>query len=403
MARSKAREKTVKAATKLRRRPVPPVMNRLLDASKIEKELIFRGTVRDRIDTLTLLVERNPSPENYKSLLSYVENQRNDVIYHALKNIRDLLVSKKGVADPYIKQRIVKSFEINMKNKYIKKKVVDLVHSLLHTGILFLELIHCFVDKIGDKKELSAYVVQKLQPLFPCHEEILLDSLEDFYFKNDHFRARHAALELMAGLECSNRGKMFQIFDAILSGFHKNIPEEQRNILLEDVIMGLGKNITNEKITRIELIREATYTEKTILYGLRVLTVVDDPEAVSFLAQALRSNKMRDSQRLPDFLNTIDELGRKRGRNEFYRELIDTSFLYTHQYVVAVLVICAEARGKRLSGLSEFYGLRLLCLHWHPVVRKLALQLIRGETVYPIDPFDRVALCSAEMMCAAQP
>lgn len=380
----------------LQRRLCPIRKNTFPDATKMERELLTHGTVKDKINAVSLLVERNPSAENYKCLLAFCESQRNDVQFYALSNIRDILLSKRGVEDAYIKQRIVKTFDINLRNQYIKSKVVGLVFKLLEERILFVDLIHLFVDKLGDKKEMSGYVASKLHVLMPGNEEVILDGLEDFYFKNDLFRARHVALQFLARLDCVDKRKAFGVFDAILEHFNEGIPEEHRNILLEDVVVGLGKNITDEKISRIDVVRRATHTEKMVFYGSKVLFGTGDPEMLGFLRNAIKSHKMRDSKHLAEFMNIVSASAQKHGDRMFYGFLLDSCFLYNPQYIACVLVICAEAG---VVGLDNAHSLRVLALHHSDIVRRLALQMIRGETVLAFDPFDRMSFTSVEMMC----
>lgn len=382
----------------LQRRPCPIQKNEFPDATNIERELLRHGTVKDKIDTLTLLVDRNPSAENYKGLLAFCENQRNDVHYHTLKNIKDLLVSKNGVADTYIKKRIVRSFETNLKNMYIKKKVMGLVSGLLEKGILFIDLIYPFINKLGDKKDVSEHVAEKLHLLMPGNEEVILDSLEDFYFKNDVFRSRHMALQFLSRLDCRDKRKAFRIFNLVLEHLNENIPEEHRNILLEDVIMGLGKNITDEKISRIDVVRRSVQTEKMVFYGCKVLSRIGDPEMLGFLRSAIKSNNMRNSKKLSRFLNMVHSSAKRHRDREFYCFLLEHCLLYTPQYIVSIMIICSEARtlGMRFDNI---HGLRILALHHNDVVRKLARQLINDEVISPFDPFDSMSFTSAEMMC----
>lgn len=394
---SKSRGETKKIV--LKRKPCP-IQGRIFpDASKMEKDLLMHGTIKDKIDVLTLLTERNPSAENYKGLLAFCENQRNDVHYYALKNIKDLLISKKEVENPYIKQRIVKSFGANLRNQYIKKKVIRLVEKLLEKGVLFVDLIHLFINKLGDKKDTTSNVIDKLCLLFPGNEETILDGVEDFYFKNDLFRSRHVVLRFLSKLDCENKRKAFEVFNNILRDFNENIPEEHRNILLEDLIIGLGKNMTDEKVCRVDIIRKAVHTEKMVFYGSKVLSNCKDSEMISFFKNAIGSYKMRNSKHLPEFLNMIHKAGSADEKIGFHKFLLDTSLLYTPEYIISILIICSEARKAGISGFDNIYSLRILALHHNDAVRGLALQLIGDEAIHPFDPFDKMSLLNAEMMC----
>ncbi|KMV66589.1 hypothetical protein M970_020650 [Encephalitozoon cuniculi EcunIII-L] len=394
-----SRKKLEKKKIVLKRRPCPIQGREFPDATKIEKDLLMHGTVKDRVDVLTLLVGRNPSAENYKNLLAFCENQRNDVHYYVLKNIKDLLISKKEVQNPYIKQRIVKSFAANLRNQYIKQKVVRLVYKLLEARVLFVDLIHLFINKLGDKRDMSDYVIDKLHLLVPGNEEVVLDGVEDFYFKNDLFRSRHVALRFLARLECENREKAFGVFNSILRDFNENIPEEHRNILLEDLVIGLGKNMGSEKICRTDIIRKAVHTEKMTFYGCKVLFGCRDGGVLLLFRNAVKSHKMRNSKYLPEFLNMVHEAASMHKDREFYRFLLDTSLLYTPEYIISILIICSEARKDGIDGFDNIPSLRVLTVHYHDVVRRFALQLISGEMVLPFDPFDNMSLLSAEMAC----
>ncbi|KAG5859510.1 hypothetical protein KMI_06g10340 [Encephalitozoon hellem] len=383
----------------LKRKPCPIQGRAFPDATRMERDLLMHGTIKDKIDVLTLLTERNPSAENYKGLLAFCENQRNDVHYYALKNIKDLLISKKEVGNPYIKQRIIKSFGVSLRNQYIKKKVMGLVEKLLEKGVLFVDLIHLFINKLGDKKDMTGHVIDKLHLLFPGNEETILDGVEDFYFKNDLFRSRHVVLKFLSRLDCENKRKAFELFNNILRDFNENIPEEHRNILLEDLIIGLGKNMTDEKVCRVDLIKKAVHTEKMVFYGSKVLSNCKEPDMLSFFKNAVRTYNMRNSKYLPEFLNMIHEAGSAAEGEKFHKFLLDTSLLYTPEYIISILIICSEARKAGVSGFDNIYSLRILTLHYNDVVRKLALQLIGNETIHPFDPFDKMSLLNAEMMC----
>ncbi|AFN82537.1 Nucleic-acid-binding protein [Encephalitozoon romaleae SJ-2008] len=395
---SKSRGETKKKIV-LKRKPCPIQGKVFPDASKMEKDLLVHGTIKDKIDVLTLLTERNPSAENYKGLLAFCENQRNDVHYYALKNIKDLLISKREVGNPYIKQRIVKSFGVNLRNQYIKKKVIRLVEKLLEKGVLFVDLIHLFINKLGDKKDTTSNVIDKLHLLFPGNEETILDGVEDFYFKNDLFRSRHVVLKFLSKLDCENKRKAFEVFNNILRDFNENIPEEHRNILLEDLIIGLGKNMTDEKVCRMDIIRKAVHTEKMIFYGSKVLSNCKDSEMILFFKNAIRSYKMRNSKHLPEFLNMVHKAVSADEKIEFHKFLLDTSLLYTPEYIISILIICSEARKAGISGFDNIHSLRILALHHNDAVRGLALQLISDEAIHPFDPFDKMSLLNAEMMC----
>ncbi|KHN70187.1 hypothetical protein CWI42_020200 [Ordospora colligata] len=383
----------------LKRKPCPIRDNVFPDANKLEKELLMNGTKTDKIDILTLMVERNPSPENFKGLLAFCENQRNDVHYYVLKNIRDILISKKGVNDFYIKQRIVRSFDVNLRNEYIKKKVLRLVVDLLKKDILFIDLLHLFVNKLGDKKDISDYVVDELSELVPKNEETIIDVLEDFYFKNDLFRSRHTFLRFVARLDFKNKKKAFGLFNLILKEFCQSMPEEHKNILLEDIIVGLGKNIHKEQISNVEIVRKAVHTEKMIFYAGKVLISIKDAHTVEFFKDAIKSHKMRNSKRMVGFMNMVHGAILKTKDVGFCAFLLDFCLMYTSEYIVSALLICSEARKFKMKGFDNMYVLRILALHQNDVVRKFALQLIGGEAIHAFDPFDKTSFTSAEMMC----
>jgi len=354
------------------------------DATHEEKELIINGTLNDKINCLALLCARNPSPENYKQLLSYVENQRNDVIYEVLKLLRDLIKERK-VEDNYIKGRIIKSFEMGMKNLYIKEKVIEIVGVLVRAGIYDEEFLHILGERLGEKGKALTLVHTCLKSVFIRYEELILGIAEDFYYKNDNFRCQHATLKFLKDLEPVNKKAKFEFYNNALSAFDEDYPQEQRDLIMDLLINGLSVNASpKDTIHRINAVRGWVKSPRTIVSVLDLLLKIGDPHISIFVSKSLKSNLIRSRHYETQFLNLL----RKIDDAAVIESAVNSCFYYSTEFIICVLLIASQ---KKINVGSSF-GLYILGRHYHPAVRQYAMKLLHKEKMAIIDPYDRIAL-----------
>lgn len=368
------------------------------DADSSEKELILNGTVSDRLNCLALLCARNPSDKNYKQLLQFCENQRNDVIYATLKLTRDLVKEECANGDnanghgaredtcrisPYIKSRIVKSFEMGVKNQYIKDKVVEIVSVLARAGVYEEDFVNILVSRLIEKGSTLRTVEDALKSLFARHEQLIFEGMEDFYYKNDSFRCQHNVLKFMQHLEFKNEREFFRFYNTALSSLDEEYPQDQRELMIELLVNGLSRAVSpGDAVTSIDLIRNYVKSSRSIVSVLSLLIKTNDPFTDTYVLKVSRTTLLRNTKHEPEFLNMIYKLDNK----NLFAKLVDSSFYHTVPSILALLLMAHE-KGVDVGAL---FSLHLLACHYSPVVRDMSRKLLRREKMPMFDPFDSV-------------
>ena len=353
----------------------------LEDADKTEKALIVNGTINDRLNCLALLCTRNPSDQNYKQLLQFCENQRNDVIYTTLKLLRDLIKEKAEVS-LYIKARIVKSFDMGAKNQYIKDKVVEIIGVLARADIYTEDFINVLISRFIEKGKTLSIVQEALKSLFAANEELIFSGIEDFYYKNDNFRCQYEVLKFFQGTEIQKRKEFFRFYDQALTGIEE-YPKEQKDLMLELLVNGLSNTVSrDDKVTCIEFVRGYIKSARSIISVLKLLMKIADPFTESYVLRVSRTTLLRNTRYEPEFLNLIYTLTNK----DLFMKLVDNAFYYSVQSILALMLMA----GEKKADMSVMFSLNLFTKHQHPVVRDVAMRLLEGEKIPAFDPFDKV-------------
>lgn len=130
-------------------------MKKSVELSNSENEELHKGSRRDRINLLSLLAEKDPSQENQKNLNLYIKIKRVMYFYFTLRDMKDLLITKGDPENYYIKQKVIKCFEIYVRNVSLKTKALKLVYESLKNNVLHDGLIHACIVEIGYKKEIE--------------------------------------------------------------------------------------------------------------------------------------------------------------------------------------------------------------------------------------------------------
>ncbi|KAI5170045.1 hypothetical protein PAEPH01_1203 [Pancytospora epiphaga] len=366
------------------RRSEPNIEYVLDDATAEERELIYKGTISDRVNTLTLLCARNPSADNYKQLLFFVENQRNDVIYHVLKNLRDLL-RENVIDEPYIRGRIIKCFERGVKNPYVKNKVLDIVTVLTRAGIYSEDFLSIIVERLMEKGETLTIVENSIRSLFLKYEGTIMANIEDFYYKNDSFRVQYLILRFLSTIDFVISTDVFDFYNGALSTLDNEYAADQRALMLDLIINGLSKSVSGDSvIERIDLIRSYQGSPQVVLSALRLLVKIKDSYVESYVLKTLRSLILRKTKQEPELLNVVSGLENK----DLIGKLVNSCFYYSVEFIISTMILAAE-KGVNLS---QLYSLTVFTRHYHPAVRDSAVRLQRGEVLTPYDPYDSVIL-----------
>ncbi len=356
----------------------------LVDAKGDEKTLILEGGIVDRINCLALLCARNPSVENYKQLLYFANDQRNDIIYLVLKNIRDLLKNKK-VDDFYIKTRIVKSFEVAVKNQYIKDKVIEIIGVLIRAGIYEEEFLIILIERLDEKGTALKAIEKEIRSVFFRHKNLIIEHIEDFYYKNDSFRPQHSVLKFLSTIEFTEISIMFDFYNQALTTLDPAYPTEHKDLMMELIINGLNKSYVKDKpIERIDLIRTFISSSKTAIASLLLLKKINDPYLEAFALRAAKSDILRNTIYEAHFLNIINDIN----STDLIIKLANTCFYYSVSYILGILMISSS----KLIDNSKLVSLHIFIKHYHPFIQKVALKILNNEKIEPFDSFDPILL-----------
>ena len=367
-------------------RSAPSYEYNLVDATPEERKLILEGGIVDRINSLSLLCARNPSAENYKQLLFFAKGQRNDVIYLVLKNTRDLLKEHK-VEDVYVKFKIIKSFEMGVKNQYIKDKVLEMVGVLIRASVYAEELTTVLVERLGEKGSALGIVEKELRSVYGRMGKLIDEGIEDFYYKNDNFHAQNNVLKMLNKLEFHESPGIFRFLDDALATVDRSYSAEQRDILSGLIIAGLSKAAYEGcTIQALETVKSRADSAKTAMATYRLLVKVRDSNSDSYALKIAKLNILRHTKHESEFLNLVAE----HGSQALVVKLANTCFYHSEAYIAAVLMLV----GKAVTDQRGLYSLFILGRHSHPVVRHLALRLLRKEKIAIYDPFDSVVMSS---------
>lgn len=368
----------------------PKIEYILDDATPEERILITKGGIVDRINTLSLLCARNPSPDNYKQLLYFAKDQRNDVIYLVLKNLRDL-VKEKIPDDFYIKGRIVKSFEMGIKNQYIKDKVIEIVGVLIRAGVYQEEFVSILVERLGEKGEVQTFIHEALQSVFHRFEELIVRCTEDFYYKNDNFKAQYYALRFLRKMEPVDKSIHFSFYDQALTTLDETYFDNQKDLLMNQIITGLANSyVQGSTITSINKVRECISSPQVTASALQLLVRTRDEQVGLFVLRAAKSMCLRGTPQECVLLNYVEEIvdsGIGDG-SALLGKLLNSCLYYTDEYIISLLLIASKMK------LARQPVLWILVRHYHPIIRDMAAAQIRGEELVMFDPYDRVLMAN---------
>ena len=382
---SKSRSKEVKAGSS---RSNPQIEYSLADANAEERTLVIHGTINDRINTLSLLCTRNPSADNYKQLLYFTKDQRHDVIYSVLKNLRDLL-KEQLVDDNYIKCRIIKSYEMGAKNQYIKDKVVEMIGVLIRAGIYEEEFITILTERLMEKGKTLRLVQDALKSVFSKFEELIIANVEDFYYKNDNFRSQYYVLRFLRECEPTSLKIHFDFYNQALATVDETYFENEQDILINQIISGLASSYADgSAISRIDRVRNCSGSPQSAISALNLLIKIKDEQLEKYVLRIAKSMVLRGSPYEPAFLNHLVQIIDEKlvDCDSLLTKLINSSLYQKKEYLVSLILICYEHNIKLQPVLW------LLAYHYDSLISFMAISLIKGKTLKVFDPFDKVAL-----------
>ncbi|OQS55192.1 hypothetical protein EHP00_1443 [Ecytonucleospora hepatopenaei] len=348
-----------------------------------QKEMYKNGTLKDKIDMISLIILKDYTNENMKNLLSFCENQHNDTIYYAINNIKNIMLELDiDIIDGYISGRILKTFEIQAKSKYIGSKILNLVEKLIKAGIFVNDFISILINMI------NSYKSKFLNDNFTQFENEILENIEDFYFKNDNFRSQANILKFLVG----KKGK--SVFDFINKiSVDEKYSEAEKDILYERIIFILHFNLEFSKQTGcdkhnirfglLEYIKNYKgNNDKIYLKGIQILGAVKNNFYNAFvLKNCIKINNLCKNNREKEII-FIQEIY-KNGNSDLIYHLTNNIYAFSTCFIIGMLLLCQEHEIRP-------YSLFTFSMHWDPKVREISKKIIDGEKIQMFDPFDSI-------------
>lgn len=364
----------------------------------LEREMITSGTKKDKIDVLTLIIEKNPDNcfEELNQLLEMAQDDRNDTVYYILKNVKDLLCSKLVLTPEFtrLKRKLVNTFEYYLKNQYIKSKVTKLIYTLLSKNILFIDLIYIFINKLGDKKETSSLVVDYIEKLYMLglNRDIIKFGLEELYQRD--IKARKKILEAMGKIanHDNDSGKINLLFYQALRNKEytdKTKFEKTLENILQTFLKDVG-SISKEEFDETLLLQD--YKLQSLNYHILLfLYKYKSGHFYKTLLNYVRKDKMVGYKNMVDYMNLIYEyLASDEDEGKKYNlieSLLSGAIFYDDKYIMSLLIIFSKIITEK-SDYGSLHILTVYLMHSNPVIRLLVQQIIDKTTLNVFNPFD---------------
>lgn len=196
----------------------------------IENIILTKGTKGDKLDMLALFALRTKDTKYIRELLKYTHGQRNDVIYHALSNLIDLL----PISPVFLKQKILREFQIQSNNQFIADKVLR----LMLNSDLFYEFKDIIINKLGSKKhslDVKRYVLRQ------CGSGV--DSNGDVEMAN---KTEKVTINGDKIITAENKGNSIAVNHSLMNLYVKSDERVKTTILEIFISTNPGENIIRE-------------------------------------------------------------------------------------------------------------------------------------------------------------
>lgn len=371
-------------------------------ADEIERDILEKGTVKDKVNTLTLLVARDPQNDDaFSRLLDMCGGQRNDVVLYILTNATDLILN--GFF-PLDKKKFKRILEEQARNRFIQNKVIRLIYALLKKGVLVGDTLHIFINRLGAKD--CSYVMEKLEMIYYRSRDQVLKELRTFYYKYSDLRGRNNVMKLLntvCGREC------LEFFAEVFNGLDLDGKGTQSEKLVERSINGIYKLLVlgNEHVEVVAQVvaktgetngkKSSTVSEdgvskvplridvaklvqccKKKRIAVRSLSILSKVSGAAFMEILMRSLGRESLDSQAEYLNMIYD-SVKENKPLVVERLMNAAIHMSPEFICGSIVLM-KAFGVRLPHVEA-----LLASHFSPAVRYL---LIEDVSVDPFKPED---------------
>ncbi len=348
-----------------------------------EKHFLTKGTLVDKINVHSLLCIKNSNSENFKNLLSFTKNRRNEVILLVMKNLTGILGDLKeeiGNFEYFLKTKIINAFCINSSNFHVGEQVLKLVENLIDMEIYEEEMFQLLLK--SKKRKNSNFIKEKLKE--EKYQEFLIENLEDSYYKHDTYNGQLSVLKTLEGVKSK---LLFDFYNSAVISDEYSLTE--KITLLNQIIKGLvlnfqpGVDINNADFIKNSIgkgLVDKDLSKMLVTNGLELLSKMGDSDIKNVMLRSLRFKIIEES----NFVKILRSLDKKI-KKELLPDLISFIFPYSPEFISSFLLEYDKCKFKEVNWL-----LFIMKDHWHPTVRYLATKMINRESFIEMDPFDKV-------------
>lgn len=362
----------------------------VIKTDDIDKEILEKGTIKDKINMLSLIVARDHRRDDaFRQLLDLCENQRNEIVFYVLKNITELLLD--GFF-PLQKGRLKRIFEEQTRNKFIEDKVVNLLYKLVDGGILPKDLLYIFVNKLGSKN--CSLVMARMEKVYERDREGVLEEFTRFYHKYEDLRGRSNVLRLLkkiGGREC------LEFFKEVLNEIDPGQRDTRIQKMAEYCVKGLhkicfsaikktsiqtgrgcgsGKDVSKELLSGVDVQKLVLLCrmESTMTISLALLRILSQEMFREMLLESFENVSIKNQKALLNLVYNFVE----KSEEDVFKRLLSMAFHANQEFLCGTVVL------MRSLGIPFTHTGCLLKTHFSPVIRHL---MEKGD--FEFDPFDK--------------
>ncbi|TBU05699.1 hypothetical protein CWI39_0639p0020 [Hamiltosporidium magnivora] len=390
----------------------------LKNITSVEKEILKRGTIKNKIDLLTLLITQNRgnNKENLQKLFEFCENERHSIILYVIKNFKDLLISNKNLfqQNTEYSNKFFKILEKGLKNEFISNSIIKIVYDLLTNEIHVDGLIKIFVNKIGGKKIVSHFVCYKLTELVKMNKNKenrnkILNEIYEYFSRDTVLKARVKILKIIRNLKFDEQEGIIirKILNIIFSEI-STYKTEKSELLSCYINMGIEiyekieKDFENSDLEDDFILEISLSNCNSIKNLIHILYKTKSKKLGEYFTMVFRNNIINNYEKVPEILNILLNFLLNENDIKIRKKVMINSLKYIVmngdiRMILSILIILAvivEKFGNEI--LYDNFAIQVLSRHYYKPIQYLFCKIMNTERIEIFDPYDEFSLKNTE-------
>ncbi|TBU10192.1 hypothetical protein CWI38_1954p0020 [Hamiltosporidium tvaerminnensis] len=390
----------------------------LKNITSVEKEILKRGTIKNKIDLLTLLITQNRgnNKENLQKLFEFCENERHSIILYVIKNFKDLLISNKNLfqQNTEYSNKFFKILEKGLKNEFISNSIIKIVYDLLTNEIHVDGLIKIFVNKIGGKKIVSHFVCYKLTELVKMNKNKenrnkILNEIYEYFSRDTVLKARVKILKIIRNLKFDEQEGIIirKILNIIFSEI-STYKTEKSELLSCYINMGIEiyekieKDFENSDLEDDFILEISLSNCNSIKNLIHILYKTKSKKLGEYFTMVFKNNIINNYEKVPEILNILLNFLLNENDIKIRKKVMINSLKYIVmngdiRMILSILIILAvivEKFGNEI--LYDNFAIQVLSRHYYKPIQYLFCKIMNTERIEIFDPYDEFSLKNTE-------